>query len=96
MIINLMPEYYADTLEVSKSGDCLTINDIEYDFAPLEDGATLPASAIDCPHIIGDVERIGGEIVLTLILPNTSTSSESALFPEPLHIAYNGPVELPV
>ena len=96
MIIRLIPEFLAPRLVVVKSGDCLTINDVEYDFAPLPDGASLPSSAIDCPHIVGDVERIDGEIVLTLILPNTPESTEAVRFPEPMRVVTDGPVELPV
>ena len=56
-------------LSVTKHGDSLTINSIEYDFTTLPDGATLPPEAIDCDYIVGDVSRVNGTIELTLLAP---------------------------
>ena len=69
MKIKLIPQYRQDELRVTRAGDVLTINDVDYDFGPLPDGATLPSDAIDCPWIMGPVERVGGQLNLTLLLP---------------------------
>ena len=56
-------------LTVTKQGDALTVNGIEYDFTALPDGATLPSEAIDCDYIVGDIERVNGVIEITLLAP---------------------------
>jgi hypothetical protein len=95
MQINLSPQARFDRLTVSKSGDVLTINGTEYDFGPLPDGGTLPRDAVDCEWLASDVERISGEIHLTLILPHGSNAPETTRFPAPITVTEDGPVALP-
>ena len=95
MKINLSPQRRDDTLSVTKQGDTLTINGTEYDFANLPDGGTLPADAVDCEFVIGSVDRVDGEIELTLLLPHGPNASEAARFPQPIIDPADGEVELP-
>ena len=95
MRITLFPQRRADTLTVSKAGDTLTINGIAYDFNVIPDGATLPASAVDCDYLTGDIERIAGVLHLTLILPTGPNASQAANFPAPIINPANGLLELP-
>lgn len=95
MRIDLSPQRRDDTLVISKIGDKLTINDQVVDFSVIPDGATYPDGSDFSPYIIGPVERINGEINITLILPNAANASEAARFPQPISVADNGPVELP-
>lgn len=95
MHISFSPQRRDDTLEVSKSGDALTINGEAYDFSPLPDGATIPAGEIPCEWIVNDVERIDGEIHLTLILPHGPNPPEEVAFPEPITVTEDGPITLP-
>jgi len=95
MRITLSPQVRGDTLNVVRHGDALTINGRVFDFSPLPDGATLPAEAIDCEYIAGPVERVDGQLRLTLLLPITSNASEAARFPEPIIDPADGPLELP-
>jgi hypothetical protein len=95
MKITLSPQRRDDTLQVSKSGDTLTINGVEYDFSVVPDGATLPQDAVDCAWIASDVERIGGVLHLTLILPHGADASYAARFPSPLTDPVDGLLELP-
>ena len=95
MHIKLIPQRRNDTLDVSKQGDTLTINGIAYDFSVIPDGATLPASAVDCEHISGNVERINGVLHLSLILPHGPNPSQAVAFPEPLINPADGVLELP-
>jgi len=83
------------TLTVVKQGDTLTINGTEYDFADLPDGGTLPADAVDCEFVIGSVDRVDGELELTLLLPHGPNASEAARFPQPIIDPADGEVELP-
>jgi hypothetical protein len=95
MKITLSPVRMDSTLSVYKSGDTLILNGTNYDFSPLPDGATLPNEAIASEHFIGPVERINGELHLTLCLPHGPNPSRSVAFPELIHVVADGPVELP-
>ena len=95
MKINLSPQRRDDTLTVTKQGDTLTVNGTAYDFSQLPDGATLPADAIDCEYIRGDVERIDGELHLTLLLPHGVGAPEETRFPEPIVDPADGLLPLP-
>lgn len=95
MIINLSPQRRDDTLEITKTGDALTINGIEYDFTQVPDGGLLPREAVDCEWLVSDVKRVDGELVLTLLLPHGVDATEAARFPEPLVDVPDGLVVLP-
>ena len=95
MKINLSPQRRDDTLTITKQGDVLTINGTEYDFTDLPDGGTLPADAVDCEYVFGSVDRVDGEIELTLLLPHGPNATEAARFPEPIIDPADGEVELP-
>ena len=95
MHITLTPQRRDETLAVSKQGDTLTINGMPFDFSVIPDGATLPASAVDCEYLTGNIERKGGVLHLTLLLPTGPNASQAANFPEPLINPANGTLELP-
>jgi hypothetical protein len=95
MKITLLPQRRDDALEVIKAGDKLTINNVDYDFSVIPDGALLPKDAVDCLWLASDVERIGGVLHLSLILPHGATASESARFPTPITNPADGPLEFP-
>lgn len=96
MLINLSPIRDDRTLEVSKVGDALTINGDTFDFSQLPEGATLPNEAIGCEWIVSDVNRVNGQIELTILLPHGADASESARFPTPIIQTTDGKVVLPV
>lgn len=95
MHITLSPQYRHDALTVSRQGDILTINGTAFDFSAIPDGATLPASAVDCEFITGNIERIGGVIHTSLILPHGPNPSQAVAFPAPLINPPDGVLELP-
>ena len=95
MKINLSPQRRDDALSVTKQNDILTINGMEYNFTDLPDGGTLPADAVDSEFVIGSVDRVNGELELTLLLPHGPNASEAARFPEPIIDPADGEVELP-
>lgn len=95
MKITLQPQRSDDILTVVKAGDTLSINGEDFDFSVIPDGAALPAEAVDCSYITDKIERIDGELSLTLLLPHGSDASEAARFPEPIFNPVDGPVELP-
>lgn len=95
MNITLIPQRRDDAIVVSKSGDTLTINGVAYDFSVIPNGATLPASAVDCEYVTGDVERINGVLQISLIIPHGPNPSQDVAFPEPLINPADGVLELP-
>lgn len=95
MIIKLNPQRREDTLSVVKQGDTLIVNGLEYDFSSIPEGATLPADAIDSDLFSGPVERVDGELILTLTLPHGPEATENQKFPKPIVVVGDGPVELP-
>jgi hypothetical protein len=96
MIIKLSPQRRDDSLTVNKLGDVLTINGEIFDFSQIPEGATLLNAAFTCEWIPSDVERINGELNLTLLIPITANATEAARFPEPLINPADGLLEFPL
>ncbi|MGH8334852.1 MAG: hypothetical protein ACRER3_26375 [Pseudomonas fluorescens] len=95
MIIKLSPQRRDDSLKVTKSGDILTINGDVFDLSFMNDGDTLPQHAINSQWFAGDVNKTGGELAVTLILPHPYNASEAQRFPVDLVNVPDGPVALP-
>jgi hypothetical protein len=95
MKIILNPQMREDTLTVFKRGDILTVNGEDFDFAPIGEGETLPADAISSFWFLNQVDRVDGELVLTLLFPNPWNFSQEQAFPVPLENVPDGPVAFP-
>ena len=95
MIIKLSPQRRDDELIVSKRSDVLTINGERFDFRGVPEGAVLPASAVDCDFVVGDITRIDGELTLTLLLPCGDDASPAANYPADIVNPPDGKVSLP-
>ena len=94
MIINLSPQVSKKELVLSVNGEVLTVNGEEIDFSVIPEGATLPADAVDSEFLVNSIDRIDGEIHLTVLFPVSADASVNARFPEPI-IQSTGQVELP-
>ena len=92
MKISFTPARMDTQYEASVSGDVLTIDGEALDFGPLPEGATLPKDDVDCLWLASDVERIDGEICLTLMLPHGANAPEETRFPEMVTIDEGGVV----
>lgn len=95
MHIRLSPQRRDDALNVAKAGDVLTINGQQFDLSGLPDGAMIPAGEIPCEWIVGPVERVAGELRLTLILPHGANPSQGVAFPALIIDPPDGPLALP-
>jgi hypothetical protein len=82
-------------LQVSKLGDIPTINGKAFDFGPLSEGEILPASAVVCPYVAGDVSRVEGELQIMLILPHGASPPKNVAFPDPIINPPDGDVQVP-
>lgn len=95
MLINLSPIRRDAILSVSRKGDVLTINGDSFDFGPLPDGAIIPAGNVPCEWIVGPVERVSGQLRLTLILPHGPNPSAAVAFPSAIVNPPDGAIVLP-
>jgi hypothetical protein len=95
MRISLSPQRRDDKVAVSKAGDLLTINGEQFDFTGLPDGATIPAGEVPCQWIVGPVERIDGDLHLTLLLPHGPSPSQAVAFPTDIVDPVDGEIALP-
>ncbi len=95
MKIILSPQRRDDTLKIRKRGPTLFINDEAFSFAKMKDGDTLPVSAIDSKWFAAPVEKVDGELIITLILPNPWNYSQEQAFPVPIVDVPDGVVALP-
>lgn len=69
MRISFSPQAAFATMRVSRAGQVLTINGDSIDFSALPDGAEIENGGDLHPSIAGKVERVDGELQLTLLLP---------------------------
>jgi len=95
MLINLSPQRRDDTLEVLRSGNALIVNGESFDFSSMGDGDTLPRAAINSEWFAGNVEKVNGELILTLLFPMPWNYSPEQAFPVPLQNVPDGPVVFP-
>lgn len=95
MHITLCPQRRDDSLSVSKLGDILTINGEPYNFDGLSDGETIPAGQIPCSWIVGQVERVGGDLRLSLVLPLGANPTGVTAFPDPIVNPPDGVINVP-
>ena len=79
---------------LSVSGDVLSIDGEDFDFGPLQEGDVLPASAVPCKWIIGEVTRQNGAVCLQLLLPHGPNAPDETRYPAPIEVT-SGTIELP-
>ncbi|WP_445572071.1 hypothetical protein [Pseudomonas sp. E102] len=95
MRIILSPQRRDEPFEVVKNGDVLTVNGETFDFSRISEGDTLPRDAILSIWFPGNVDRVNGELTLTLLFPNPWNYSQEQAFPVPLENVPDGPVVFP-
>ena len=97
-----------DSLSLHVSGDTVTFNGISFNFSQIAEGEILPASAVGCNMLKGNVTRSGGALQLEILLPYSPAGDvngdgeitdmdvpEAIRFPAPLSISENGPISAP-
>lgn len=95
MIIKLSPRSADEQLSVEKFGSILRLNGLSFDFSGLPDGATLPGEAVSSPWVDAPVERIDGELVVTLVMPHGVDAGQQSRFPVDIVNPADGRVPLP-
>ena len=96
MNISFSPVRMDATLTLEKSsGDRLRINGELFNFNAMNDGDVIPAGAVPSNWIVGPVEKVDGQVSITLILPHGSNPSGAVAFPDPIIVSEDGPIEVP-
>jgi hypothetical protein len=95
MRIDLQPIRSDAELSVVRIGDALVVNGETFDFSPIQEGDTLPATAISSSWFAGQVDRKSGELEITIFLPLPINFSPEQAYPEPLLNVPEGVVSLP-
>lgn len=95
MIIKFSPQRRDDFLQITKSGETLSINGMVLDFSSVVEGEPLPAEDIACEWIAGAVERVDGQLIVAIIIPLDADASEAARFPVPLENPPDGFIVFP-
>lgn len=96
MRISFSPQRRDDALALELvSLDRICINGELFNFGPLNEGDIIPAEGTPCEWIGGPVERVDGEIHLTIILPHGPNPSQGVAFPEPIQANVIGPIAIP-
>lgn len=95
MLIRLSPQRRDDVLTVAKAGDVLTINGESFDFSSLPNWATIPPGEVPCEWIIGPVDRVDGQLQVTLILPHGPDPETWQGWPDPIADVADGDLDLP-
>ena len=97
--IKLSPQQIVEYRKISKQGNKLIVNDVEYDFSALMDGGELPVKAIDGEiFVTDDIRRVGDDIHLTLKIPHAYAGYTSTYrrFPPTLEVETDGEIILPL
>jgi hypothetical protein len=94
MHISFSPVRSDERLDLAVDGDVLTVNGEGVDFSPVDEGDTLPREAVPVEWLCSDVERINGDLHLTVILPHGPVAPPETLFPASV-VVTDGPVPLP-
>lgn len=96
MRISFSAQRRDDVLTLERTAtDRLKINGELFNFGPLTEGDILPSGSIPCEWIVGSVERVDGEIHLSLLLPHGSSPDAHVAFPAPIIDPPLGVIDLP-
>lgn len=96
MRISFSPQRRDGTLAIEKtSDDRLSINGDIFNFGTMNDGDIVPAGAVPCDWITGPVEKVNGEVRLTIVLPHGPKPPAYVAFPQPITVTADGPIAIP-
>ncbi len=100
-LLVLSPQYgpaeFGDYTTVSVSGGVLTVEDRDYAFPDIEDGAELTMDDFADPYPVYQVRRRGDTISVWIIYRYPADATHAARYPEPVSVPgdFDGPVDLP-
>lgn len=98
MLINLSPvRIDGEEMVLEKRGNAIVVNGEVFDFSRMKDGESIPSTAIVSRWFYGGefIDMVGGELVLTIVIPLPYNYSQEQAFPLPIHMTHDGIVPLP-
>lgn len=95
MHLTYSPQRRDVVLNLVKDGDALIVNGQTFDFSVVTEGATLPAEAIESDWFVGPVERVAGELRVTIALPHGPNPSHAVAYPLSRTVTTDGPIDVP-
>lgn len=95
--IKFTPQSSDAKLEMSKTGETLTINGVDADFSDMPDGADYPAESIESDFVLGGISKVDGVVHMTIIMPyiHTDDIPESVSYPSGVFVEQDGRISLP-
>lgn len=93
--ITFTPVRMDTALQLLRLDETLLFNGTAVTLADLAEGEALDAGTLDLPWLTGEVARRDGALYLTVLLPHAANAPEQTLFPAPITLTENGPVDLP-
>ncbi|WP_130905284.1 hypothetical protein [Pseudomonas sp. Sample_22] len=85
-----------EPFDLVKQGDSLFINGEQFDLSPLQDGDSLPGTAVHSKWFsLGQITKEEGVIKLSLLYPVPANYSPEQATPQLLSNVPDGPVALP-
>ncbi len=79
-------------LQLSRSGEGLVINGVHHDLSQV---ALAGPQGVASEWIVGPVQRVAGQIVLTLLLPHGAQAPVQTLWPAPVEVFEDAEIPLP-
>lgn len=95
MKIIFTPVGMEESVIYEKKGDILVVDGEEFDFSRMIDGDIIHSEAIKSTMFRESVERKGGKLNVTLVLPNPRNYSPEQAFPSPMENVPDGIIDLP-
>ena len=95
MRISFSPQRSEASLTIRKSGELLIIGDTSIDFSSIPDGATVQDARRFHAMLRGAIERIDGEIHVTVVLPIGPAAPEAVRFPSTVTVIADGAIANP-
>lgn len=95
MKITFSPARHAERPDIETRGETLIIDGEAFDLSTIPEGATLPGEAVASMWVCGPVERIDGQLHLTLLLSHDADAPNGTMFPDPVRVTSDGPVPMP-
>ena len=95
MYLILSPARRDDLLTVERDGETLIVNGRRCDLSGIAEGASATPAELGCAWLSGDVSRREGRLYVPLVLPHAARAPRETLYPEPLEVTRDGPVNLP-
>lgn len=96
MRISFSPIRSDDDFSLERQGDTLLVNGFPLDFSDVAPGSSRSMTEWPASALSADPERgADGVLSIQLLLPHGPNAPSERLYPEPIFVAFDGPIALP-